>query len=65
MRRLIICSGKLLKITILKQKFKLVLIFTKIKIILSALLTESEYILVSHGKLKAVERLQNYLKRKM
>ena len=34
------------------------------KIILSALLTESEYILVSHGKLKAVERLQNYLKRK-
>ena len=34
------------------------------KIILSALLTESEYILVSHGKLKAVDRLQNYLKRK-
>ena len=28
------------------------------KIILSALLTESEYILVSYGKLKAVERLQ-------
>ena len=35
------------------------------KIILSSLLTESEYILVSHGKLKAVERLQNYLKGKM